>query len=152
VIVTAGTLLIGFGFIERVRQDVSHYDSAASRQSYFLKRLHTALPRPPHGWTIFTFGYPAETAPGVPIFKYPFDGAADLLWNDRSLSAVPVYGKSVLCGRSQIRAPRFGAGFAAAYGGVVFVDVPTGRVRRIRSPDACAEARTLFRPGPVLGA
>jgi hypothetical protein len=152
VIVTAGTLLIGFGFIERVRQDVRHYDSAASHQSYFLKRLHTALPRPPHGWTIFTFGYAAETAPGVPIFKYPFDGAADLLWNDRSLSAVPVYGESVLCGRSQIRAPRFGAVFAAAYGRVVFVDVPTGRVRRIRSPDACAEARILFKPGPVLGA
>jgi hypothetical protein len=152
VIVTAGTLLIGFGFIERVRQDVSHYDSAASDQRYFLKRLHTAVPRPPRGSTIFTFGYPPETAPGVPIFKVPFRGAADLLWNDRSLSAVPVYGKNVSCGPSQIRAPAFGADFAVAYGRVLFVDVPTGRVWRIRSPDACAQARTLFRPGPVLGA
>ena len=109
--------------------------------------MHTALPRPPRGWTIFTFGYPAETAPGVPIFKYPFDGAADLLWNDRSLSAVPVYGKSVLCGPSQIRAPRFGAEFAAPYGRVVFVE-NSGTALRY----ACAEARTLFRPGPVLGA
>jgi hypothetical protein len=152
VILIAGLLFIGFGFIERVRQDVSHYDSAASEQRYFLKRLHSALPRPPRGSTIFTFGYPSETAPGVPIFKYPFDGAADLLWNDRSLSAVPVYGKSVSCGPSQVRALAFGADFAAAYGRVVFVDVPSGRVRRIRTPDACAEARTHFRPGPVLGA
>jgi hypothetical protein len=150
VMVTAGTLLIGLGFIQRSREDIRGYDSATVEQRHFLERLRIALPRAPRGSTIFTFGYPPETAPGVPIFKYSWDlrGAVDLHWNDRSLNAVPIYGRTVSCGSRQIE---FGANFVAAYGRSVFVDVPTGRMRHIRSPEACARARKIFRPGPATG-
>jgi hypothetical protein len=154
VIVVAGTILIGLGFIQRVRDDVSRYDSAAAEQRYFLERLKIALPSPRPGSTIFTFGYPAESAPGVPIFQTPWElrGAVDLRWNDRSLKAVPIHRRSVSCGRSEIRPLAFGAQPAAAYGHAVFVDIPTARTRHIGSTAACAQARELFRPGPVLAA
>jgi hypothetical protein len=154
VIVGAGTILIGLGFIQRVRDDVSRYDSAAAEQRYFLERLKIALPSPRPGSTIFTFGYPAESAPGVPIFQTPWElrGAVDLRWNDRSLKAVPIHRRSVSCGRSEIRPLAFGAQPAAAYGHAVFVDIPSARTRHIGSTAACAQARELFRPGPVLAA
>jgi hypothetical protein len=154
VIVSAGTVLIGVGFIQRVRDDVGRYDSAAAGQRDFLERLQIALPSPQPGSTIFTFGYPAETAPGVPIFQTPWElrGAVDLRWNERSLRAVPINRRSVSCSRSEVRPVAFGGQPAAAYGHAVFVDIPTGRTRHIGSTGACAQARKVFRPGPVLAA
>jgi hypothetical protein len=154
VIVSAGTILVGLGFIQRVRVDVSHYDSAAAKQRYFLERLKIALPSPPAGSTIFTFGYPAASAPGVPIFQTPWElrGAVDLRWNERSLRAVPIYRRNVLCSGGEISTTAFGAKSAAAYGHAVFADIPTGRTRNIGSPEVCAQAREVFRPGPVLAA
>jgi hypothetical protein len=151
VIVGVGTILIGLGFIQRAREDVRRYDSAAAEQRYFLERLQIALPHPPAGSTIFTFGYPARAAPGVPIFEAPSElrGAVDLRSNERSVKAVPIYQQSVLCSRDEISTRRFGASSAAAYGHAVFVDVPTGRTRHIGSRGACAQAREVFRPGPV---
>jgi hypothetical protein len=151
VIVSAGTLLIGLGFIQRVRADVRGYDSAAAEQGYFLERLQIALPHPPAGSTIFTFGYPARSAPGVPIFQTPWElrGAVDLRLNERSLRAIPIFRQGVLCGRSEISALEFGADYTARYGRAVFVDLPTGRTWHIGSARACAQAREIFRPGPV---
>jgi hypothetical protein len=151
-LVTAGTLVIGVGFVQRVREDIGRYDAAAVEQRHFLERVKIALPRPAHGSTIFTFGYRAEVAPGVPIFKYTWDlgGAVDLWWNDRSLRAIPVYGRDVWCRRTDVGTPEFATEPAAAYGRAIFVDVPTGRTRRIRSRRACASARKVFRPGPVV--
>jgi hypothetical protein len=150
-IVSAGTLLIGLGFIQRVRADVRGYDSAAAEQRYFLERLQIALPHPPAGSTIFTFGYPARSAPGVPIFQTPWElrGAVDLRLNERSLRAIPIFRQGVLCGRSEISALEFGADYTARYGRAVFVDLPTGRTWHIGSARACAQAREIFRPGPV---
>ena len=151
VIVSAGTVLIGLGFIQRVRDDVTRYDAAASAQRYFLDRLHIALPHAPAGSTIFTFGYPAKSAPGVPIFQNPQElrGAVTLQLSDRSLRAVPIYRQSVSCSRSEITALGFGAETTTPYGHVVFVDLPTGRTRHIGSSRACAQARKVFRPGPL---
>jgi hypothetical protein len=88
----------------------------------------------------------------VPIFQTPWElrGAVDLRWNERSLRAVPVYRRSVFCTSSEISTLAFGAQSAAAYGHAVFADIPTGRTRHIGSARACAEARKVFRPGPVL--
>jgi hypothetical protein len=149
-IVSSGTILIGLGLIQRVRDDVKSYDSAAAEQRYFLERLQIALPHPPAESTIFSFGYPARTAPGVPIFQAPSElrGAVDLRLNERSLKAVPIYGQQVSC-RRQIRAPAFDAESGAAYGHAVFVDLPTGRTRQIGSASACASARKVFKPGPI---
>jgi hypothetical protein len=133
-----------------VREDVGRYDAATVEQRHFLERLKTALPSPPHGSTIFTFGSRAEVARGVPIFQYTWDleGAISLRWNDRSLRAVPIYGRGVSCGRSGVRPLAFGGEPVAAYGRAVFVDVPTQRRQRIGSRRECVWARTYFKPGP----
>jgi len=150
VVVTTATFVIGVGFIQRVREDVRRYDAATVEQRHFLKRLKIALPRPPHGLTIFTFGSRAEVAPGVPIFQYTWDleAAISLRWNDRSLKGVPIYGQGVSCSGSGVRPLAFGGEPVAAYGRAVFVDVPTQRTQLIGSRRACAWARTSFEPGP----
>jgi hypothetical protein len=151
VIIGAGSILIGLGLIQRVRADVTRYDAAAAEQRHFLERLQTVLPHPPAGSTIFTFGYPARTAPGVPIFQAPAElrGAVDLRFNERSLRAVPIYRRSVSCSRSTIFALAFPEDYVTAYGHAVFVDLPTGRTRHIGSARDCARARKAFKPGPV---
>jgi len=153
-IIGAGTILIGAGFVQRVREDINHYDDAAAHQRYFLSRLQTVLPHPEPGATIFTFGYPAESAPGVPIFRTAFElrGAVDLRWNDRSLRGVPIYRRTVSCRPAGVSARLAGGRSAAAYGHAAFVDLPTGRTRHIGSRAGCAAALRIFKPGPVLAA
>jgi hypothetical protein len=148
-VVAAGVVVVGVGFVQRVRTDAGHYDAATVEQGRFLERLRRAVPEPPRNSTIFTFGYRPEVAPGVPIFKYTWDlrGAVVLTWNDPSLRAVPVFGRNVSCGRRRIGTPEFGGGSATAYGQAMFVNVPAGRARRIESRRACVQARDVFKPG-----
>jgi hypothetical protein len=152
VVLAAGTVLVGFGFTQRVRDDVNSYDAAAAGQRYLLEKLRVALPRPPPGTTIFTFGYPAQSARGVPIFETSWElrGAVNLQWSDRSLRAAPIYREGVSCDRNGINAPALGGKPAVAYGRAVFIDVPTARSRNIESRGDCLVAREVFRPGPYL--
>jgi len=149
VLVAVGALAVGAGFVARVRDDMHRYDAATVEQRHVLERLRLALPHLAPASTIYTFDYPAEVAPGVPIFKYTWDlkGAVRLAWNDRTLAAAPVYDRRAACGAREVTAPELGAASAAAYGHVVFVDVATGRTRRIGSRTACLSARRTFEPG-----
>jgi hypothetical protein len=151
-VLTTGAILIGLGSIQRVRDDVDRYDTAAAEQRQLLDGLESALPHPRPGSTIFTFGFPGKSAPGVPIFETTWDlqSAVALLLNDPSLHAIPVYGESVVCGRAEVSAMAFGPESATSYGRAVFVDVPTARTLTIRSLRECARARELFTPGPVF--
>jgi hypothetical protein len=152
IVLTAVVVLIGLGLIQRVEDDVHSYDDAAAAQRQFLGRLHSALPRPPPGTTIFSFGYPAQTAPGVPIFVNPSDvrGAVDLLWNERSLRAVPIHLRQVSCDVAGVAVPRLRLG-GTEYGRSIFVDVRSGESRQIGSRRQCARALEVFKPGRSLG-
>jgi hypothetical protein len=145
-ILAAGTLLVGLGFVLRVRDDIERYDAATAQQNDELAKLRAAVPRPPQESTIFTFGYPTASAPGLPIFGAPWDlsGAVRLLWNDPSLTAVPVDGKSVSCGRNQARVTAYDPQQAAAYGHAIFVDLSTANVRHIASRRDCLQAQRAF--------
>jgi hypothetical protein len=151
-ILACTALLVGLGSIQRMRDDVARYDATTTWQRDELARLRAALPRPPHGSTLFTFGYPAESVPGLPIFAKPWDrsGAVRLEWDDPSLEAVPIFRRSVSCGRTEVRALEIDPQETAPYGKAVFVDLPTGRVRHITSRRECLRARGMFRPGPLL--
>jgi hypothetical protein len=145
-------VLVGSGFIARVRDDVRHFDEATALQADALARLGRALPAPEPGTMILTFGYPAETAPGIPIFWHSWDmsGAVSLTWDDPSLSAVPVYRTSVVCGRQSLYPGELKAEPHGRYGRVVFVDLGSGRTKRIGSQPECYDARRVFRPGPLV--
>src|SRR5205823_2879313 len=143
-ILGVGTILVVAGFIQRVRADVRDYDAAAASQRYFLARVHSALPQPRHGETIFTFGYPAQSAPGVPIFRTSWElaGALELRWDDRTLRAFPVYRRNVRCTDGAVSARLAGIDTVAPYRRAVFVDVPTARIRVVGSHAACVRALT----------
>jgi hypothetical protein len=151
-ILAFAALLVGVGWIQRVRDDAARYDATSARQRDELARLRAALPQPPHGSTLFTFGYPAQSAPGMPIFAKAWDlsGAVRLRWNDPSLDAFPIYRRGVSCGRSKIRPLQLGPQYGAAYGNAVFVDLSGGHVQRIRSRGECLRARDTFEPGPLI--
>jgi len=153
-VVAAGTIVIATGFILRVRQDMRRYDAAAVEQRHVLRRLKASLPRLAHDSTVFTFGSPAEVAPGVPIFKYTWDlgGALELRWSDRTLRGAPIYGQQIRCGPTEVSTPAFPHEPGTAYRHAVFVDIPTGRARRLRSRADCLSARTVFTPGPTVTA
>lgn len=151
-IVAAGTVLIGIGFIDRVRADIGRYDRAAIHQREELALLARALVRPQHTSSVFVFGYPATEAPGVPIFWKPWDitGAIRLRWSDPSLDALPIYRSGISCEAKAIRALEFDSSYAVPYDQrVLFVDLRTNRVRRIPSRERCLSARTTFAPGPL---
>jgi hypothetical protein len=149
-ILATSTALVGLGSAQRLRIDVDHFDAATIWQDNELARLRAALPRPPHGSTIFSFGYPATSAPGVPIFWAQWDlrGAIRLSWDDESLHALPVYGRGVSCGRTAVHALEFADENTAEYRErPVFVDLWTGEARHVRSRIDCLDARLAFRPG-----
>jgi hypothetical protein len=148
--------LILVGYVVEVRDDVDVWAVAADREEDVLSRLETARGRPESGTATYAFGYPGYQAPGVPIFatSWDLDGAEKIRWNDSSVRAYPVFtGTTVSCGADRV-AP-VGAGWrpehAAAYGRVVFVDLPRERSERIDSAAECRDALSRFRPGPLVG-
>jgi hypothetical protein len=152
-ILATGTALVGLASAQRLRIDIDNYDAATIWQDDELARLRAILSRPAHGSTIFTFGYPASSAPGVPIFWKPWDltGAMRLSWDDESLHALPIYGKGVSCDRTAIRALEFARRKAAEYRDrPIFVDLRAGKTRQVRSRSDCFQARLVFRPGRLV--
>lgn len=153
VLLALALILVGSGFVARVRNDIRHFDEATVLQADALARLRRALPAPKSGTTILTFGYAAETAPGIPIFWHSWDlsGAVRVKWNDASLSALPVYRSGVVCNpRSLYPSALRSEHRRAAYGRAVAVDLPSGRTKRIDSRRDCLQARRIFRPGPLV--
>lgn len=146
-----GAVLIGLVWVQHVDRDRRAWDRAHRVQEDMLTVLRT-LPRPSPGSTIYTFGAPGETAPGVPTFTASFDltGAVRLLWNDRTLFANPspslerdFWGNTdvdwgVECTRSSVfpRA-RYSTRVPSGYGKAVFVDVPSRRFIVVRSRGQC---------------
>jgi hypothetical protein len=160
----AGALMVGALWVHRVREDRIAWDQAHSVQERTLAVLR-ASPRPAPGSTIYTFGVPGGTAPGVVAFGAPFDlvGAVRLLWHDQTLFANPspslergFYGNTggdwgIDCTRASVR-PRagFAIGGPAPYGKAVFVDVPAARSVVVRSRSQCrswASRYKLLRQG-----
>jgi hypothetical protein len=151
-ILAAGALLVGLSWVQRVRADAAHYDKAVVLQTDALTRLRRALPAPKPGTTILTFGYPATSAPGVPIFSHVWDltGAVRLEWNDPSLDAQPVYRLGVVCADSGVYSAGLREARPAPYGDAVFVDLRTLRTIHIGSRRDCLRARRHFQPGPLV--
>jgi MFS family permease len=151
-LVPIATLLVVGGFVQRVRADVDHYDQATRLQAQELAEIRHALPVAPRRSTIYVFGFPAGTAPGVPIFRAPWDltGAVRLTWHDPSLSALPIFRTGVACGRARMYPREFKPSDGSTYERSVFVDLATGQVEWITSRRACLQARRTFRPGPLV--
>jgi hypothetical protein len=152
-IATAAGLVLALGFAHRLRDDIGRWDSGARAQRQFLSALKRTAPASPGGSTIFSFGYPGEAAPGIPIFTHFWDlnGAVRLTFDDPSLFGLPVYGRDrVVCEKAFVYLTSAGLEHSASYGRAIFADVMDSREVTVRSQTACQSARRMFSPGPYV--
>jgi len=148
-------IVIALGYADDVRKDRQVWVRASASADRALAAIEKALPDPPAGSTIYTFGYPGGEAPGITIFGYTWDlvGAIRLTYDDPSLAGYPMLGATQIdCGRDGLApiGPGWTGAQLARYGSAYFVDVPSGRTKRIDSRRECLAARPYFVPGPPV--
>jgi hypothetical protein len=143
------------GYVRRTHSDIAAWNRAGTIQRQELAELRAAG-RPPSLTTIYTFGGVGATAPGVYAFRVTWDlgGAVQLLWNDATLHAYPIFlGTQMTCTPTQVVpiGPGNGDGIAEAadYRQAIFYDFRSGREQRIANARECAQAVSSFVPGPV---
>jgi hypothetical protein len=146
-------LLTGARFAHLTRVDASSYDLASRYQLQMLDGLQTHLPKPARGEAIFTFGAPAYTAPGVPVFaaSWDLDGAAQITYDDPTVNAYPIIpGSTTTCTTDGLTSSLFaGPTVAAPYGHFALFDLATGILSRPARMSQCVKALPTFTPGPL---
>ncbi|HEV7938264.1 MAG TPA: hypothetical protein VGP18_09610 [Solirubrobacteraceae bacterium] len=152
-IAVALALLTGVRFAHLTRTDANSYDLASRYQLQMLDALSANLPKPASGETIFTFGAPAYTAPGVPVFaaSWDLDGAVQVRYDDPTINAYPVIpGSTVTCTASGVtNVILAGPVITAPYGHVALFDLATGKLSQPTRPSQCIRALPAFTPGPT---
>jgi hypothetical protein len=152
-LIAAGGLVLAVGFGIRARDDIDRWDAAPVAQRNFIAALKRTVQRPPSNSTIFSFGYPGEISPGIPIFSHEWDlnGALRLSYNDPSLNGLPILRRDQInCEKHLVYASSVGRGHGAKYGKAIFVDVTTHHRLILRSQSECAAALRHFSPGPLV--
>jgi hypothetical protein len=150
-ILTGAALAVAIGFGDRLHADIARWDRATIAQGEFLSALKRTVKKPAGGSTIFSFGYPAEVSPGIPIFTHFWDlnGALRITFDDSSLKGLPIYRPGgIICDKSFVYASLFGVEHASPYGRTMFVDAAARRLIAVRSRSVCTASKTRFRPGP----
>jgi hypothetical protein len=147
--------ILAVGYARQARNDVRMWDHATAQSNAVLAAMQRALPDPPHGSTIYTFGHPGSVAPGVVVFAFSWDlvGAARLTYRDPTLAAYPVLeGSSLDCGTDDMGPAGPGSlpAFRARYGTAILVNVATATAQKIDSRAECRAAAPRFPPGPVF--
>lgn len=145
--------LIGVGWVQSALQDADSYADAYNENKRVLAAVRAAVPEPPPGSTIWTFGQPVEVSPGVPVFGNTWDmtSSVQLMYDDPTLRSYvgfpgttfdcspyvivpggnPSYPVTPLSGVSE---------FASAYGRTYFVDTTSSRAGMIGTPEQCRRA------------
>lgn len=152
--------LVGLGFLDRLATDKRQWRQASELESQAVATLKSTVPDLPPGSTIYTFNYPAQVAPGVPIFSDTWDlqGAVRINWDDRSLAAYPIFEQTrFVCGERRTHPvggeefyfleDGYGREQSGSYGRVLAVDLRTGEVHRISSQQACRKILSRMTPG-----
>jgi hypothetical protein len=152
-VAAALAMLIGIGYVAKVRHDAREWERASDLQQPVLAALR-ALPTIRPGTTIYTFGYPGQVAPEIYVFAkaYDLDGAARVVLDDGSVNAYPIIAPTQMsCGKTRIipEGVHFGPDTSSAYGRTLFLDIPTTTFARIENRKACRTDLRRFKPGPA---
>jgi hypothetical protein len=152
VVALALAVSTGIRFTHLVRIDVNAYDLASRYQLIILDTMHAHMPQLSQGETLFTFGAPAYTAPGVPAFAAPWDlnGAVQVSYHDPTLSAYPVIPGSTLTCTARGIVPTIEQGppnLLALYGHVILFDDIDGQMSIPHTRAQCLIALPQFAPG-----
>jgi hypothetical protein len=146
-------LLTGLRFAHLVRVDADAYDLSSRDQLQLLDGLRASVPRVDPHETLFAFGSPAYTAPGVPVFaaSWDLDGAAQIVYQDPMIDAYPVIpGSTLECAARGIHATLVGGiHISAAYGGVTLYDHLSSRTSSPRTRSECGSVIAYFTPGAL---
>jgi hypothetical protein len=161
VLAAAGAVAIASGYTIQDLGQQSHWLRSADLQPGVLSAVDRA--DPPSGRVVLVFGFPAETARGVPVFDENYDlKPAARLVTSSAIDTYPVFAGSALrCSSKGIALDRLttpmfkrispteeGTAKLQPYSNVVFLDSATGRHELIRSPGQCTRALAAYRPGP----
>lgn len=147
-------LLVGAGYLVELDDSKAAYAASATEQKRVLDAIGRFGPYPP-GSTIYAFGQPGFTAPGVPVYAWVWDlnPAAKMRLQDPSVQAHPMLPETeIRCGfTSMYPENRFGFGEeqAASYDAAFFVDAERGAMERVTNVADCTAAARRFRPGPL---
>lgn len=149
-------LVVALGYGQLSRRDVRAWDRAAADQRAALASLSSHVAPPPSATTLYVFGAVGQTETAVFAFRVTWDlnGAVQLLWNDATLRAYPIFADTAfVCGPTSLYPDSFANGDGpaqqAGYGHALFYDLRTSRQLAVRSPADCLRARREFVPGPL---
>lgn len=146
--VAAAALVLGVGYVVKLREHSGDYTRSASIQAHQLGVLRALVPDPPPGTTIYLRQPTPVTAPGISTFSWRWDlsGATKLTYRDGSVSGYPILpGTGLVCEPDAIR-PR-GNGleaFSSPYGHAILVDVDKNRVLGADDRAACRRSVAAF--------
>jgi hypothetical protein len=152
-VAVAYVLALAAGYGTRLGKDQSDWAHAAGLQQHLLATVDSVAPRLPRRSAVLTFAYPAETAPGVPVFArtWDLDGALSLRRGDPTLVSEPVFdGIGLRCNKAYLEYRTDYSLLRFPYGRLFFVDVSSRVLARIVNVGSCHRALERFRPGPVI--
>ena len=145
---------LALAYVVRLSESEAAWAESWRLQREVLGAIERGLPTPRGGATVFTFGHPIDSAPGIAVFRQlDLKPAVKVALGDPGVTAWPVLpGTTFACGRDRLYPTnnRYGTANAAVYGRAHFIDVASGRSERIDSRAECERAVTSFRPGPLL--
>jgi hypothetical protein len=145
--VALATLLVGFGYADRLRSEADAYAASWKDQTAILGVMKQTLPNPPHGSTIFLVRNIPWAAPGVPVFVQPWEllGTVKILYDDPSLSGYPIASAGLVlnCNAKTIspNVPAFGP--PVPYGHAFVTDIGTLTTTAITSAAVCRRVTKL---------
>jgi len=159
----AGAVAVAIGYwIQDFRQQ-DHWLRSTELQPGVLAAVERA--DAPDGAVVLVFGYPAETARGVPVLDTNYDlKPAARLATSREIDTYPVFtGSRIRCSPKgiaidylatplyqRISVTEEGTAKLQPYSNVVFVAVAGKRHELIRSRPQCLRAVASYKPGPWL--
>jgi hypothetical protein len=154
---------LGLSWLAPIADESRAYLAADETSDRVLRVVQQAVPDPPRGSVIWTFGQPVEAAVGVPIFAnyWNMTAAVQLGYHDRHLrSFVALPGTRFECradgvvpgGHFEYPPPAPGklGDFGSRYGRTYFVDTERGQFATIDSRSRCLELSQAFRLSPTL--
>jgi len=147
--------MLAIGYADKTRDDQQAWARATTAANDVLAAITSAIPDPPVGSTIYTFGHPGSERPGILVFGFTWDlqGAVRLEYNDPGVTAYPILEGTTIDCQDELIAP-VGPGWVpewhgGRYGLTYFVDAQSAVAERIDSKEACLSTSSSFIPGPV---
>jgi hypothetical protein len=148
----AVAVVLGIGYATSLDDDQSQWSQAAATQEAVLDDLDSRLLSLPDHSTVLVFGYPAQAAPGIPVFDRSWDmgGALQIRSDGAVRAAYPIHANvALVCGKQVILDGGEGYGrFTLDYGRLYFYDPDLGS-EKIGSLRSCRRAAERFHPGPL---